>query len=100
MKKTKRTFENVETNKVFQLYFDPQSGNHSLIFEGSNDPEAPAKGTEVNGFYILAHTGGEIKLNTKKIVKLSSGQFYNLKEGEEVTHVKYTGFKRFRKASR
>jgi hypothetical protein len=31
------------------------------------------------------------------IVELQAGQFYNLKESEKATHIKYVGFTRFTK---
>lgn len=68
---------------------------YHLIYEGQN--EHIADGSEVNGFYLLAHTGGTIKMNTKKEVILQPMQFYNLKESEKVTHIKYNGFKKFTK---
>ena len=92
--KTQRTFTDVETKKRFSLYQDEETKDFELIFdEPTGDPTEHAKGTTVNGFYVAAHDDTEIKLNTKKIVKLPRGYFYNLKEGEKVTHRKFTCLK-------
>ena len=92
--KTQRTFKDVENNEVFALYMDNENHEYSLISEGS---KKYAKGTEVNGFYICAHTGASIKINNSKIISLPMGTFYNLKENEVITHKKYTGFTKFTK---
>jgi len=99
MKPTQRTYTDVETNEVFRLYSNDKTGAFKLITDGSI---MFAKGCEVNGFYIASHTSMDIKLNTGEIIHLDRGQFYNLKENkdniiEDVTHVKYCGFKKFRR---
>lgn len=93
---TKRNFRNVETGDIFKLYMNQITNEYKLIFEGENHPKM-SKGTQVNGWYLSAHTPIEIKLNNSKIVRLGTGDFYNLKEEEEVTHKKYCGFKKFTK---
>jgi hypothetical protein len=97
--KTKRTFINVETQKRFSLYQDEETKNFELIFDTpTDDPMEHAPGTTINGFYIAAHDDAEIKLNKKKIVKVPRGTFYNLKEGEKITHRRFTALKmNFRK---
>jgi len=93
MQPTQRTYTDVETGYTCRLYTSLDGSKYHLIFEGQNDEIAD--GSEVNGFYIAAHTGAEIKLNTKKRINVSSGQFYHLKEGETVTHRKFIGFDKF-----
>lgn len=97
--KTERTFINVETQKRFSLYQDANTKNFELIFDTqTDDPMEHAPGTRINGYYIAGHDDAEIKLNTKKIVKVPRGYFYNLKEGEQVTHRRFSslggGFKK------
>ncbi len=94
---TKRKFEDVETNKVFCLYMHSETHEYKLIYNSSVNSNDLANGAEINGFYISAHSGAQIKINNKKTVSLTIGQFYNLKEGEQVTHRKFTGFKKFTK---
>ena len=96
MKQTQRTYTNVETGYNCRLYTSADASKHHLIYE-ANGPEAPAEGSEVNGFYLAAHSGATIKLNTGKQITLSMGQFYNLKDGERATHRKFTGFNKFSK---
>ena len=96
MYQTKRHFEDVETGRKFNLWMD-NADNYYLIAGPTERPEDCTEGTQVNGFYISAHTGVTIKLNGKKQILLDMGQFYNLKEGEIITHKKYTGFSRFTK---
>jgi len=91
---TQRTFTDIETGEIFELYMDSDTHEYFLHAEGS---ENLARGSEVNGFYICAHTSSDVKINGKKIVHLPSGSFYNLKEGEQITHRKFCGFTRFQK---
>ncbi len=101
MTATERKFRDIETGKVFDLFIDETTkSNYKLIYTSSNlkDSADMANGSEVNGSYIAAGYPMTIKLNSKKIVYLPRGTFYNVKEGEEVTHRKYEGFKRFIKA--
>jgi hypothetical protein len=95
MERTSRTFEDVENGHICRLYTSKDRSVYHLIYEGQD--EIIADGSEVNGFYLLAHTGGVIRLNNKKEVELQAGQFYNLKESEKATHIKYVGFTRFTK---
>lgn len=89
LQSTKRTYRNTETGENARLYASLDYSKFHLIYEDGN---------EVNGaFYIAAHTGAEIKLNTCKKIFVNSGEFYHLKEGEKVTHRKFIGFKRFLK---
>lgn len=96
MEATKRTYTNVETGYTCRLYTSCDASKFHLIYE-NNEPTAPANGSEVNGYYLAAHTGATIKLNTGKQVKVNSGEFYNLKDGEKVTHRKFIGFSKFTK---
>ena len=68
---------------------------YHLIYEGQQ--EKIADGSEVNGFYICAHTPVIIKTNKGNQIKLSTNNFYNLKQDEIITHKKYDGFLRFTK---
>ena len=95
MTATQRTYTDIETGYNTRLYTSLDGSKYHLIYEGQHD--VIADGSEVNGFYISAHTGAEIKLNTGKKIKLNMGNFYHLKEGEKVTHRKFTGFNRFSK---
>jgi len=95
MQPTQRTFINCETGFKTRLYTSADSSKYHLIYEGQNN--IIADGSEVNGFYIAAHTGAEIKLNTGKKVFVDMSQFYSLKEGEKVTHRKFIGFSKFTK---
>ncbi len=97
MKATNRTFTDVENGIEFRLYMHDQTHEYALIYDGGTKSTDYAKGTEINGFYISAHTDQQIKINGEKLIKLNTGQFYNMKEGEVVTHKKYAGFKRFTK---
>lgn len=91
---TQRTFRDIETGEYFRLYEHPERHTFKLISDGS---KKFAPGTEVNGFYICAHCGVDIKINSQKIVNLDMGSFYNLKEGEKITHKKFFMQKRFSK---
>lgn len=95
MQSTNRTFTDVEKGYKCRLYTSQDASTFHLIYEGQHDKIAD--GSEVNGFYLCAHTGVTIKINNKKIVQLDMGQFYHKKEGEVITHKKYTGFKKFTK---
>jgi uncharacterized membrane protein YfhO len=92
--KTQRSFKDVETKEIFCLLMDDETKDFKLVSDGS---EVFAKGTEVNGFYICAHTDVTIKINNSRQIKLNRGTFYNLKENEKITHKKFTGFSRFTK---
>lgn len=93
MKATQRTFTDVETGHKCRLYTSADASRYHLIYEGQH--QQIADGSEVNGFYIAAQTGATIRLNTKKELYVSNGQFYHLKEGEQVTHRKFIGFTKF-----
>jgi len=95
MTQTQRTFTNVETNNVCRLYTSKDNSCYHLIYEGQHDKIAD--GSEVNGFYLAAHTSMHIKIDSKKIVYLPQGSFCNMKHGEKITHKKYTGFNKFTK---
>ena len=97
MTPTQRTFKDVESGYNCRLYTSNDASKYHLIFEGQ--PNIIADGCEVNGFYIAAHTGTTIRLNTKKEIFVGSGQYYNLKEGEKVTHRKFVGFQKFTKCN-
>jgi len=95
MQPTKRTYTDIETGYNTRLYTSLDGSKYHLIYEGQNDKIAD--GSEVNGFYISAHTGAEIKLNTGKKIFVHNGSFYQLKENEQVTHRKFVGFDKFTK---
>lgn len=97
MKATARTYTDTETGFICRLYTSNDSSKFHLIYEGNRAENAPTDGTEVNGFYIAAHTGATIKLNTGKKIFVDSGNFYHLKGGEQATHRKFVGFKTFTK---
>ena len=99
---TQRTFRDCETQEEFRLYMHDTKHCYKLIKDVSS--KNLAAGTEVNGFYIAAHTSLDLKLNTKKIVHIDRGEFYNLKQNEDgvieqPTHIKYCGFEKFTKIS-
>lgn len=98
MTKTQRVFSDVETGFKWSLYQD-ETDNFHLIMDEPQGYSAPSIGSEVNGFYICAHTACTIRLNTKTDVELPTGTFYNMKEGEKITHKKFIGFKRFTKVN-
>lgn len=95
MTPTKRIYTDVETGYQCRLYTSNDNSKFHLIYEGQ--PDKIADGNEVNGYYLSAHTGTTIRINCKKEIFVSSGQFYNLKEGEKITHRKFIGFPRFAK---
>jgi hypothetical protein len=95
MQPTQRTYTDAETGLNTRLYTSLDGSKFHLICEGQ--PDIIADGSEINGFYIAAHTGAEIKLNTGKKIFISCGSFYHLKEGEQVTHRKFVGFSKFTK---
>lgn len=97
MRATERTYIDVETKILFRLYVNDETKNWSLIYDGGNSPTDLAKGSEVNGFFIAAHSGLFIKINNSKIIKLEQGEFYNLKDEETITHSKYFLNNRFTK---
>lgn len=96
MHQTQRSYQDVETGHKFNLWMD-NADNFHLIAGPQQSEGAPTEGTEINGFYISAHSGVTIKLNGKKQIKMDIGQFYHLKEGEQITHKKFTGFSKFTK---
>lgn len=95
MEATARTYTDTETGLICRLHTSNDSSKYHLIYEGNKGENDPTDGTEVNGFYIAAHTGATIKLNTGKKIFVNSGEFYHLKEGEKATHRKFIGFKTF-----
>lgn len=95
MNPTQRTFTDVETSQKFRLYTNSDNNKYSLISDPTDKPQDLAGGSEVNGFYICSHAGVTIKINSSKVIELNQGTFYNLKDGEVITHKKFTGFKRF-----
>jgi len=106
MRPTQRIFKDVETGKSFRLYSDETQSKYDLISESVEDHQNRsfelksdnyAKSPE--RFYICAHSGVTVKVNGSKEVFLSQGTFYNIKEGEEITHKKYVGFDKFTKVN-
>lgn len=96
MRKTQRTYTDVETGIEYSLYMDNADRYH-LIIDKHQGPQAPTIGTEKNGFYICAHTAVTVKTNKKRTVFLDMGQFLGLSEGEEVVKRKFVGFNKFYK---
>lgn len=94
---TQRQYKDVETGEIFRLFTSQDQSKFHLLKDETNATFNFPKGTGVNGFYICAFTSCTIKINGKKEVFLPMGSFYNLKEGEEITHKKFIGFKRFSK---
>lgn len=92
--KTNRIYTDVETGLKWTLFQDSDTHNFKLCSEYT-EGDKPAYMSEVNGFYISAHTPVTIKINNTKVIDLSTSQFYNLKEGEIITHKKFAGFKKF-----
>ncbi len=93
MNPSNRIYTDVENGQRCRLYTSNDASKYHLIYEGQ--PEQIADGCEVNGFYIAAHTGAMIKTNKGKQIYVNMGQFYNLKEGEQVTHRKFTVMDKF-----
>lgn len=93
MQATQRTYTDAETGYNCRLYTSQDASKYHLIYEGQ--PDKIADGSKVNGFYICAHTDTTIRTNLKKKIYLNRGTFYHLKEGEQVTHRKFIGFKKF-----
>lgn len=95
--KTKRQFKDIEADSEWwSLYRHENTGEFALFWD-NDDESVYAKGSSVNGFYICAHTSVSIKINNKKTINLDTNSFYNLKDGETITHKKYIGFKKFTK---
>lgn len=86
MIRTNRTFTNAETGKEYILFTSQDASKYHLIGE-----------EEIKAFYISAHYSQTIKLNTGKVVSLGAGTFYELKDGEKVTHQKIAGRNKFTK---
>lgn len=93
--KTNRTFKDVETNEIFALWSDSDTHEMRLFIE--DESKERAKGTEVNGFYICTFTDCHIKINADKVIHLPQGTFYNMKQGERITHKKFKGKNKFSK---
>ena len=91
---TNRIYTDSGTGEKFRLHRNETNHDFSLISDGS---KKLAKGTKVNGFYLCTFDAVSIKINNSRIVNLGMGEFYNLQEGEKVTHKKFAGFKKFRK---
>lgn len=87
MTKTQRSYTDKETGVVYRLHTD-QADRLRLI---------DRQGNECKAFYLSASVNTAIKLNTGEQISLSVGQFYTLKEGEQVTHRKFIGIGNFRK---
>ena len=94
---TQRKYTDHDTKRVFTLYTHPSTHNYELIYDNPKNDLDMAKGTSVGGFFLCPFDSVSIKLNTGKVINLGYGEFYTLKENEEVTHKKYAGFAKFRK---
>ena len=94
---TQRKYTDHDTKRVYTLYTHPSTHNYELIYDNPKNDLDFAKGTSVGGFFLCPFDSVSIKLNTGKIVNLGHGEFYKLKENEQVTHKKYAGFAKFRK---
>jgi transcription-repair coupling factor (superfamily II helicase) len=75
---TNRTYTNAETGEECKLYTSADESRLHLIGK-----------TEIVRYYAT-QIDLTIKLNTKRIINLQRGEYYELKEGEQVTHVKYS----------
>lgn len=96
---TNRKVKNVISGDIFRLYNDPNGSVFRLISDSDDNNGRIAGGSEVNGFYLVMNAGVTIKINGSKTIKLGPGEFYNLLDGEKITHKKYVGSKRFSKVS-
>ena len=79
---TQRKYTDHDTKRVFTLYTHPSTHNYELIYDNPKNDLDLAKGTSVNGFYLCPFDSVSIKLNTGKVINLSCGEFYALKENE------------------
>jgi hypothetical protein len=93
--KTSHQYTDIETGEIFSLYTGANTHDFTLISDGS---EKFAPGTEINGFYLCTFSSVWIKIDGKKVIHLPLGYFYNLKEGEKITHKKFDEYERFKKA--
>lgn len=91
--RTKRTYTDVQTNHSYSMYFNEQTQERKLVYEGK-DKTVNAK--LLTPFFCVS-TPVDIKINNNKIISLSVGTFYNLQIGEVVTHKKFCGFNEFSK---
>lgn len=97
MRPTQRSYSDIETNEKWNYQVNDVTGDHCLKMVEYQGELATALGTECHSFYACGFDSVTIKINNKKEVKLSTGDFYTIKEGEKITHKKYAGFKRFTK---
>ena len=88
--KTQRSFTNVETGEVYDLWYDSTTGLYSLITQDGLNAK--------NGFY-LSLMPITIKVNNSKVIELNGSQFYGLNEGERITHKKQSYSKKFTKCN-
>lgn len=84
---TQRICTDVETGKQYRMY--AHYGTHGIKLIADDNTEAQN--------YYLSHVGQTIRINGKREVKLSSMDFYSMKEGEKATHTKFPYESRFRK---
>jgi hypothetical protein len=92
---TNRIFTEHETKRKARLFQADNFSKFWLIYEGNADT---SEGKPVGRCYIAAlNRFTEIKLNTKKIVKLHPFEFYKFKENEIAVSKKYEGEKTFKK---
>lgn len=89
--KTNKVYKDIETNEKFCLWTDSDTHEFKLISDGS---KIHAKGTTVNGWYLCTFDNVTIKINNTRVIKLKQGTFYNMKEGETITHKKFAGQKK------
>lgn len=87
MTRTNRTFTDIETGKEYALFTSQDSSKYHLIAE---------QGEHAQRYYATAFNQ-TIKLNTGKVISLDAGTFYELKDGEKVTHQKIAGRNKFTK---
>jgi len=87
MTRTNRTFTNAKTGKEYILFTSQDASKDHLITE---------EGEHAQRFYATAYEQ-TIKLNTGKVISLEAGTFYELKDGEKVTHRRIAGRNKFTK---
>lgn len=87
---SQRNYRNVETGNNYNLLVNDIT--HEFALHPLGDYTKP------KNFFISAHTSQDIKINGRRIVYVPSGEFYEIKTGEKVTHQKYSGIQnRFKK---
>lgn len=87
MQPTNRTYSHKETGEKFRLYSHQETHAIALISEQT--------GCKLNSFLLAAFTPIEFKLMDGKIISLNAGEVLPIPEGNQATHRKFPGQKRF-----